>query len=70
MSNENLNNMPQDKDSNNYTGILLEDINDKMSGVLEAVSAITGSVNEIKSRVEKIEENTNLIPAMQVAITE
>ena len=70
MNNENLSNMPQDKKPKDYTGILLEDMNSKMSIVLELVTSIDGKVTGLKSDVEEIKPNVELIPTIRAAVTD
>ncbi len=52
----------------NYGGILLEDIQSKLKGVAEAVADLNKKAVKADQRLYKIEENTNLIPAVQAAI--
>ena len=52
----------------NYIGVLLEDIQDKLTGIAEAVSDLNNKADKTDERLEKIEENTNLIPPVQAAI--
>ena len=54
----------------NYIGLLLEDIQSKLEGVAEAVSDLNNKADRTGQRLDKIEENTNLISAVQVAIKE
>lgn len=56
-----------DKDDN-YIGVLLEDIQSKLTGVAEAVADLNKKAVKADQRLDKIEENTNLIPAFQAAI--
>lgn len=50
--------------------VLLEDIQGKLKGVAEVVSGISKKADETNQRLEKVEENTNLVPAIQAAVTE
>ena len=52
----------------NYVGVLLEDIQSKLKGVAEAVADLNKKAIKADQRLDKIEENTNLIPAVQAAI--
>ncbi|MES2970840.1 MAG: hypothetical protein V4702_00785 [Patescibacteria group bacterium] len=53
---------------NNYVGVLLEDIESKLKGIAEAVADLNKKAIQADQRLNKIEENTNLIPAVQAAI--
>ncbi len=55
-------------DNYNYVGVLLADIQAKLQGVAEAVGDLNNKANETTKRLDKIEENTNLIPAVQLAV--
>jgi peptidoglycan hydrolase CwlO-like protein len=52
----------------NYIGMLLEDIQSKLQGVAEGVSDLNKKADRTDKRLDKIEENTNIIPAQQAAI--
>lgn len=52
----------------NYIGVLLEDIQSKLQGVAEGVSDLNKKADRTDERLDKIEENTNIVPAQQSAI--
>ncbi len=51
-----------------YLGALIEDTNDKVSGLVEVVSLMNVNLVDVKSRVETIEQQTTLIKPMFAAI--
>jgi ribosomal 50S subunit-associated protein YjgA (DUF615 family) len=57
-------------DTGHYEGSLLEDIRDKVDAIAEAVSGVSGRVNQVQERLTKVEQDTRLIPAIQAAITD
>jgi hypothetical protein len=59
-----------DDDTGHYEGSLLEDIRDKVDAIAEAVSGVSGRVNQVEERLTKVEQDTRLIPAIQAAITD
>jgi len=52
----------------NYTNVILENIESQLKGIAESVSGLNEKVNTIEDRLINIEDNTNLIPAQQLAI--
>jgi hypothetical protein len=51
-----------------YIGVLLEDIQSKLQAVAEGVSDLNTKADRTDIRLDKIEENTNIIPAQKAAI--
>jgi hypothetical protein len=50
-----------------YIGVLLEDIQDKLKGLAEAMAGLINKVNVMDKRLKKVEENTKLIRAILLA---
>jgi hypothetical protein len=44
-----------------YIGLLLEDIQDKLKGLAEAMAGLITKVNVMDKRLEKVEEDTSLM---------
>lgn len=53
-----------------YTGILLEDIQSKLQAVAEDVSSLHGKIDTANERLDKVEQNTELIPIIKIVITD
>jgi hypothetical protein len=72
-----------DNDEDHYQGALLEDINDKLRGIAEAVSGLSNKVGNVDQRLEqveqhtkfmdarlgRVEQNTELLPVIKEALT-
>ncbi len=58
-------------DKNNYTDVLLENINSKFDAVLDAVGGVQANVNKIPKMAERIEkiESDLLIVKLDASIT-
>lgn len=53
----------------NYIGVLLEDIQDKLKGLAEAVAGLITKVNSIDKRLGKVEEDTSrMLPILKAAV--
>jgi len=52
-----------------YQGALLEDINDKLQGIAEAVVGLSDKVDRIDSRLERVEQNTEILPGLKGALS-
>jgi hypothetical protein len=52
-----------------YQGALLEDINDKLQGIVEAVVGLSDKVERIDSRLERVEQNTEILPGLKGALS-
>jgi DNA repair ATPase RecN len=50
-----------DNHGDHYQGALLEDINDKLSGIAEAVGGLSDKVDGIDDRLGRVEETTQSI---------
>lgn len=61
--------MTRDDDTDHYEGALLEDINDKLQGIAEAVSGLADTVVHIDQRLEQVEDNTEILPGLKGALT-
>jgi hypothetical protein len=59
--------------NDHYQGAILEDIQDKMQRVLEGVAALSGvpgRLTAIEIRLDQVEEQLTVLPAIKAAITE
>jgi septation ring formation regulator EzrA len=59
-----------DDDTSHYEGVLLEEIRDQVKTIAESVSGLNVKVSSVDQRLSKVEQNTELIPSIQVAITD
>jgi hypothetical protein len=52
-----------------YIGVLLEDIQDKLKGLAEAMAGLINKVNVMDRRLEKVEAKTSLmLPMLKAAV--
>jgi uncharacterized coiled-coil protein SlyX len=72
-----------DNNEDHYQGALLEDINDKLRGIAEAVGGLSDKVENVDRRLEqveqstkfmdgrlgRVEQNTELLPVINDAVT-
>jgi tetrahydromethanopterin S-methyltransferase subunit G len=57
------------KDEHNSIVVRLEDIQDKLKGLAEAMAGLITKVNVMDRRLEKVEEDTSLmLPILKVAV--
>jgi hypothetical protein len=58
-----------DNTEDHYQGALLEDMNDKLRGIAEAVGGLSDRVERMGKRLERVEHNTETLPALKGALT-
>lgn len=56
-----------DDDSSQNEDTLLEDIYDKLQGIAEAVGGLTEKTQTMDKRLERVKENSELIPVIKGA---
>lgn len=60
--------MTKDGNNDHHTGVLIEDVYDKLQGIAEAVSGLADKVDTMDKRLVRVEENTDLIPPLTEAV--
>lgn len=59
-----------DDDTSHYEGALLEDILDRVNAIAEGQTSLWDKVDDMAKRLGNVEENTNLIPVIKLAVTD
>lgn len=54
----------------NHFGVLLEDIQSKLEGIAEDVTGLHSKIDQVNTRLIKVEESANLIAAIKAAVTD
>lgn len=57
-------------DSSGYEGMLLEEIRDNMKQLAESMSGVANRVENLDGRLQRVEQNTDLIPSVKAAVTD
>lgn len=63
-----MSNQTNDDDTSHYAGALLEDILDKVKTIAEGQTSLWDKVDGMDKRLEKVEENSELIPVIRDAV--